>query len=324
MKAILCPAYGGPEILQLVEVEKPVPKENQVLVKVRAASVNTLDLTIRGVLLARIISGAYSKPKDPRVGVDLAGVVEAVGSAVTRFKPGDEVFGNAHGAFAEYACARENTLVLKPSNVTFEAAASVPVAGLTALQGLRDKGHIQSGQKVAINGASGGVGTFAVQIAKAFGAEVTAICSTGNVDMARSIGADHVIDYTKEDFTKGSQRYDLIVAVNGFHPILDYRRVLNPSSTFVMAGMSKAHIFRGLFEGLLLGPLVSRFSGQKLGFMGIAKVNQADLVVLKELLEAGKIVPVVEKTYPLSETAEALRYLETGHAKAKVVISVAA
>jgi NADPH:quinone reductase-like Zn-dependent oxidoreductase len=305
-------------VLQLKEVAKPVPKDNQVLVKVQAASVNTLDLAMRGPFLARIITGGLLKPEEPRLGADIAGRVEAVGTNVTQFQPGDEVFGECTGAFAEYACAAENQVALKPSNLSFEEAAAIPVAALTALQGLRDKGHIQKGQKVLIHGASGGVGTFAVQIAKAFGAEVTAVCSTQNVDMARSIGADQVIAYTQKDVTRTGQRYDLILAVNGYHPIFAYRHALRPTGRYVLVGGSKAHVF----QALLLGPVISRTGKQQMGFMGIAKINQKDLVYVKELLEAGKVVPVIERRYPLGETAEALRYLEEGHARGKVVITV--
>jgi NADPH:quinone reductase-like Zn-dependent oxidoreductase len=322
MKAIVYTQYGPPDVLQLNEIEKPTPKENQVLVEVHAASVNTLDLSMRGPFLARIITGGLRKPKNQRIGVDLAGRVEAVGSAVTQFKPGDEVFGGGAGACAEYVCTTENRLALKPTNLSFEAAAAVPVGALTALQGLRDKGQIQPGQKVLIDGGSGAVGTFAVQIAKAFGADVTAVCSTRNVDMVRSIGADHVIDYTQEDFTQNGQRYDLILEINGYHPIFAYRRALSPKGIYVMAGGSKAHVYQGIFQALLLGPLISRIGTQKLGFMGIAKLTQKDLVFLKELLEAGKITPVIDRSYPLSETAEAVRYLEEGHARGKVVITV--
>ena len=322
MKAIVCTKYGPPEVLQIQEVEKPIPKENEVLVKVHAASVNTLDLTMRGPLLARIITGGLLKPKDQRIGVDLAGRVEAVGNTVTQFRPGDEVFGRGWGAFAEYACTAENNVALKPANLSFEAAAAVPVAALTAILGLRDKGQIQPGQKVLINGASGGVGTFAVQIAKSFGTEVTAVCSTRNVDTARSIGADHVIDYTRENFIRNGQRYDLILTVNGYHPILAYRRVLGPTGKYLMVGGSKAHVFQALLEALLLGPLISKTEGQKLGFMGITRPNQKDLVFLKELLETGKVVPVIDRCYPLNETADAIRYLEEGHAKGKIIITV--
>jgi NADPH:quinone reductase-like Zn-dependent oxidoreductase len=321
MKAIVHTTYGSPDVLQLKEVEKPLPQDHQLLIKVQAASVNTLDLTLRGPFLARILTGGLLKPKDPRLGVDLAGRVEAVGSNVTQFRPGDEVFGRGRGAFAEYVCAREEAVVLKPAALTFEAAAAVPVAALTALQGLRDKGQIQPGQKVLIQGASGGVGTFAVQMAKSFGAEVTAVCSTRNVDMVRSMGADHVIDYTQEDFTRNRQRYDLILAVNGYHPIFAYRRVLNPMGRYIMVGASKAHIYQALLQIMLLGPVISRIGRQPMRFF-ITKPDQKDLVFIKELLEAGKVVPMIDRRYPLSETAEALRYLEEGHVRGKVVIIV--
>ena len=322
MEAIVWTQYGPPEVLQFKEVAKPAPKDNEVLVKVHAASVNTLDLAMRGPLLARIITGGLRKPKDPRVGADIAGRVEAVGSNVTQFQPGDEVFGAWKGGFAEYASVPENRVALKPTNSSFEEASAIPVAAITALQGLRDKGQIQPGQKVLIHGASGGVGTFAVQIAKAFGAEVTAVCSTRNLDMVRSIGADHVIDYTQEDVTRTGQRYDLILAVNGYHPIFAYRRVLRPTGRYVLVGGSRAHLYQTLLQALLLGPLISRAGSQKMGFMGIAKINQKDLVYVKELIEAGKVVPVIETRYPLRETAEALRYLEEGHARGKVVVTV--
>ncbi len=322
MKAIVNTKYGPPDVLQFKEVEKPVPNDGEILVKIKAASVNTLDLATRGPLLARIITGGLRKPKDPRVGADIAGRVEAVGSNVTQFQPGDEVFGAWKGGFAEYASVPENRVALKPTNSSFEEASAIPVAAITALQGLRDKGQIQPGQKVLIHGASGGVGTFAVQIAKAFGAEVTAVCSTRNLDMVRSIGADHVIDYTQEDVTRTGQRYDLILAVNGYHPIFAYRRVLRPTGRYVLVGGSRAHLYQALLQALLLGPLISRAGSQKMGFMGIAKINQKDLVYVKELIEAGKVVPVIETRYPLRETAEALRYLEEGHARGKVVVTV--
>ncbi len=318
MKAILQTKYGPPEVLQLTEVEKPTPTENQVLVKVHVASVNALEwrpFTMSPIFIR--LMGGLLKPKDPKLGTDIAGRVEAVGSNVTEFQPGDDVFGVAPGAFAEYVCAGETKLALKPANVSFEAAATVPVAAFTALQGLRDKGQIQPGQKVLINGASGGVGTFALQIAKAFGAEVTAVCSTRNLDMARSVGADHVIDYTREDFTKNGQRYDLILAVNGYHPILDYRRALSPGGIYVVLGGSMAQIF----QGMLLGPLVSRLGSKKMGGM-LAHSNQEDLVFIGKLLEAGKVVPVIDRCYPLSEVAEAIRYLVEEHAQGKVVISL--
>jgi NADPH:quinone reductase-like Zn-dependent oxidoreductase len=324
MKAVLHCEYGGPEILKLEEVEKPVPNDNQVLVRVRAASVNPLDLTIRGPWAIRPILG-LRKPKDTRIGVDYAGTVEAVGKNVTQFKPGDEVFGGKNGAIAEYVCAlADRGITLRPSNMTFEQAAAVPVAALTALQGLRDKGKIQAGQKVLINGASGGVGTFAVQIAKSFGAEVTGVCSTRNVDLVRSIGADHVIDYTKEDFTKGDQRYDLIFDLVGNHSFSERRRVLNPKGICVMAGVGGAGWHEG-FVSRLVGELNayvrSRFVSEKF-IAYIAAFNKEDVTVLAGLLQSGKMTPVIDKTYKLNETADALRYLETGHARGKVVITV--
>jgi NADPH:quinone reductase-like Zn-dependent oxidoreductase len=321
MKAIVCIKYGPPpEVLQLTEVAKPAPRDDEILVKVYAASINTLDLQIKGGLTR--LWGGLRKPRDPRLGVDMAGRVEAVGSSVTQFKPGDEVFGACDGAFAEYATARENNLALKPANTSFEEAAAVPVAGITALQGLRDSGQIRPGQKVLIYGASGGVGTFAVQVARSFGAEVTAVCSPRNLEMARSMGADRVIDYTQEDFTRNGQKYDLILAVNGYHPISEYRRALTPEGIYAMAGVSSTHIFQGMSQALLIGPLISRTGKQKLGFMGIAKINQKDLVFLKELMEAGKVKPFIDRRYPLSETGAALRYLLEGHARGKVVIIV--
>src|SRR5207247_7586873 len=291
MKTILHCEYGGPEVLTLVDVEKPTPTDNQVLVRVRAASVNPLDLTIRGLWLLRPISG-MRKPKDTRLGVDYAGTVEAVGKNVTQFKPGDEVFGGKTGAIAEYVCVlADRSVVLKPANMTFEQAAAVPVAAITALQGLRDKGKIQPGQRVLVNGASGGVGTFAVQIAKSFGTEVTGVCSTRNVDLVRSIGADHVIDYTQEDFTRNGQRYDLSYDAVGNRSVSAYKRALKPQGTCVIAGFSS---LSRLFEHVVLGPLMSKTGSKKIGLMGLAKPNQKDLVFLKELLEAGKVVPVID------------------------------
>jgi NADPH:quinone reductase-like Zn-dependent oxidoreductase len=267
------------------------------------------------------MGGGLLKPKNTILGADIAGRVEAVGSNVKQFQPGDEVFGDisaqGSGGFAEYASVPENLLALKPANLSFEEAAAVPMAAVTALQGLRDQGQIQPGLKVLINGASGGVGTFAVQIARSFGAEVTAVCSTRNLDQARSLGADHVIDYTKEDFTQSGQQYDLILAVNGYHPLSAYQRALTPKGIYVMAGGSTAQIF----QALLMGPWMSKTGGKKMGAV-TAKPNQKDLVLLKELLEAGKVVPVIDRRYPLSETAEALRYLGAGHARGKVVITV--
>jgi NADPH:quinone reductase-like Zn-dependent oxidoreductase len=323
MKAIVYHTYGSPDVLKLEEVQKPVPRDDEVLVKVHAASVNAGDwhLLRAKPFLVRLSSGLL-KPKNTILGSDIAGRVEAVGRNVKQFQPGDEVFGNTakygFGGFAEYVSVPENALVLKPTKISFEEAAAVPQAALTALQGLRDKGHIQPGQKVLIYGASGGVGTFAVQIAKSFGAEVTAVCSTRNVDMVRSIGADHVIDYTQADFTRNGQRYDLILAVNGYHSISDYKRALNPEGVYVMTGGSNAQ----LFQALLLGPLISRAGRQKMG-SSAHKPNQKDLIFMKELLEAGKVTPVIDRRFPLPEVADAIRYLEAGHAQGKVVITIA-
>jgi len=320
MQAIVATKYGPPDVLKLKDVEKPTPKDDEALIKIQAASLNAYDwhLLTADIFLVRLMGGGLLKPKNKIPGADIAGRVEAVGRNVTQFRPDEDVFGDiGHGGFAEYACARENRLAARPANLSFEEAAAVPMAALTALQGLRDKGRIQPGQKVLINGASGGVGTFAVQIAKSFGAEVTAVCSTGKMDAARSIGADEVIDYTKEDFTKKGRHYDLIFAANGYHPILDYRRALAPKGIYVMAGGSMAQIF----QALLLGPWISMAGGKKMGAL-TARVSQKDLVFLKELLEAGKLVPVIDRRYPLSEVPEALRYLGERHARGKVVITL--
>jgi NADPH:quinone reductase-like Zn-dependent oxidoreductase len=322
MKAILCEKYGPPDVLQLQEVEKPTPKDNQVLVQVHAASLNISDYYGMNGGVSRFMGNGLRKPKDPRMGGDIAGRVEAVGSSVTQFQPGNEVFGTCAGGFAEYATAREIRLVLKPANSSFEEAAAIPIAAVTALQGLRDKGHVQPGQKVLISGASGGVGTFAVQIAKSFGAEVTAVASPSKLDLLRSIGADHVMDYTREDFTRNGQRFDLILEVNGYHPILDYRRALSPDGIYVMVGASHDRVLYAVLQAMLIGPLISMIGTQKLGFMGIAKLNQKDLVFLKDLLEARKVVPVIDRRYLLSETAEALRYMGEGHARGKIIITM--
>jgi len=320
VKAIIRQKYGSPDVLELTEVETPAPKDNEVLVEIHAASANPLDWHyMRGApFLARLGEG-LRKPRDTRLGVDIAGRVEAVGNNVTQFQPGDEVFGVCAGGFAEYASARENKLALKPANISFEEAAAVPVAAITALQGLRDKGKIQPGQKVLVNGASGGVGTFAVQIAKSFGSEVTGVCSTRNLDMVRSIGADHVIDYTQEDFTKNGQRYDLIYDAVGNRSVSAYKRALRPQGTCAIAGFTT---LPRLFEHMVLGPLLSMTGNKKVGLMGTAKVNQKDLVFVKELLEARKLIPVIDRRYPLGETAEAIRYLEERHARGKVVITL--
>ncbi len=323
MKAIVYTKYGSPDVLQLKEVAKPEPKDNQALVKVKAASVNALDYRRFEKIstMGRFMEGQLLKTINKVLGADIAGVVEAVGASVKQFQPGDEVFGvsaGSVGGFAEHACAAEDQLALKPANLSFEAAAAVPVASLTALQGLRDKGQIQPGEKVLINGASGGVGTFAVQIAKFFGAEVTAVCSTRSLDMARSIGADHVIDYVREDFTQNGQRYDLILGVNGYHPILDYRRTLRPRGKYVAIGGFMSQIL----QGMLMGPVLSLIGSKKMGFMGIAKTNQKDLFFVRDLVEAGKVVPVMDRSYPLGAAAEAIRYLAEGHAIGKVVFAV--
>jgi NADPH:quinone reductase-like Zn-dependent oxidoreductase len=324
MKAVIYAKYGTADVLEIKEVETPTPKDNEVLVKVHATSVNAADWhsLSADIFLVRVMGSGLLKPKDPRIGIDVAGRVEAVGKDVTQFQIGDEVYGAGDGSFAEYAIARESRLVLKPAAMKFEAAAAIPVAALTALQGLRDSGHIERGQAVLIYGASGGVGTFAVQIAKWFGAEVTAVCSPRSIDQARFMGADHVIDYTKEDFTRNGKRYDLIFAVNGYHPILAYRRVLSPTGRFVLAGASSAHLVQALLQAITLGSVISKISQQKMGFMEIAKINQQDLVIMNELFESGTVVPIIDRCFPFCETAEAVRYLGEGHARGKVVISV--
>ena len=325
MKAIVYTKYGTPDVLQLKEVEKPAPLDDEVLVEVHTASVNAYDwhFLTADVFLIRLTGAGFLKPKNTMLGADIAGRVEAVGRSVKQFQPGDEVFGMArrsHGGFAEYVCARESSLVLKPDNISFEEAAATPMAALTALQGLRDKGQIQPGQKVLINGASGGVGTFAVQIAKSFGAEVTAVCSTGKLDLARSIGADHVIDYTREDFTKKGQLYDLILVANGDQSIIEYRRALTPTGICVLAGGGANSIAQILLD-MLLGLWFSKTGEKKIGSF-LANVNQEDFEVLKDLLESGKVKPVIDRRYPLQETAAALRYIGEGHAKGKVIITV--
>jgi NADPH:quinone reductase-like Zn-dependent oxidoreductase len=323
MKAVVYCDYGVAN-LKFQDVEKPTPADDQLLVRVRAASVNPLDWHfVEGTpYLMRALAAGLRKPKDTQLGVDFAGTVEAVGKNTTKFKPGDEVFGGRTGAFADYVCVRESRAVaLKPASVTFEQAASVPIAGITALQALRDKGQLKAGQKVLINGASGGVGTFAVQIAKSYGAEVTGVCSTRNVDLVKSLGADHVIDYTKEDFTKTGQLYDLIVDNVGNRSLSECRRVLKPKGTFVLVGGGGAN------EQGLIGPmvkplklmLVSPFVSQKLGMI-LAQLNHDDLAFLADLMQSGKVTPVIDRTYKLSEVPEAIKYLEQGHARGKVII----
>jgi NADPH:quinone reductase-like Zn-dependent oxidoreductase len=321
MKAIVCTKYGPPEVLQLKEVEKPTPKDNEVLVKIHAASVTFSNLIlVSGKPFLGRLAGGLLKPKIKIPGSDIAGRVEAVGVNVKQFKPGDEVFGDlsrcGKGGYAEYVSVPENALALKPANISFEEAAAVPEAALVALQALRDKGQIQKGQKVLIYGASGGIGTFAVQIARYFGAEVTGVCSTKNLKLVRSLGADHVIDYTKEDFVKSGQRYDLILATAGYRSIFDYKRALSPRGIYVATGGSLAQTF----QALLLGPWISMTGSKKLSAL-LVKPNK-DLGFIKELIEAGKVKPVIDRRYKLSEAAEAFRYYGEGHARGKVVITV--
>jgi NADPH:quinone reductase-like Zn-dependent oxidoreductase len=322
MKAIIYCDYGLAN-LKLKDVEKPNPADDEVLVKIHAASVNPADGIYRGG--ARVVTG-LRKPKVTRLGTDFAGTVEAVGKDVTKFKPGDEVFGGRNGAFAEYVCVRENrAIALKPANMTFEQAASVPIAATTALQGLRDKGKIQPGQKVLVNGASGGVGTFAVQIAKLYGADVTGVCSTRNLEMARSIGADQVVDYTKEDFTKIGHNYDLLFDNIGNHSFSERKRILSPNGICVMVGVGGSGASGGQILGVLAGELNayirSRFVSQKFGTF-LAQLNQKDLNTLGDLMQSGKMTPVIDKKYKLGEVPDALKYLEQGHARGKVVITV--
>ena len=321
MKAIAYTQDGSRDVFQLVEIATPTPADNEVLINICAAAANPLDWkTMRVPAIVRVISGGRLTKKNKVLGCDIAGRVEAVGRNVQQLQPGDEVFGVTGfngGGFAEYVCAPEDKLALKPANISLDDAAAVPIAALTALQGLRDKGRIQAGQKVLIDGASGGVGTFAVQIGKALGAEVTAVCSTRNVDRARSLGADHVIDYKRENFTRSGQRYDLILAANAYHSVFDYRRSLGQNGIYVMVGGGLVQIL----QFLLLAPLLSLIGSKKMRFF-IAKMNKKDLDFLKDLLAARKVVPVIDRRYPLSEVAEALRYLEDGHAQGKVVITV--
>jgi NADPH:quinone reductase-like Zn-dependent oxidoreductase len=321
MKAIVYRKYGSPDVLEFTDVDKPVPKDDEVLIKVEASALNAFDWhLLRGKPFVARLAGGLFKPRNTILGEDVAGRIEAVGRNAGRFKPGDEVFGDlascGSGGFAEYACARERVLALKPAGLTFEQAAAMPMAAVTALQGLRDKGRVESGKKVLINGAAGGVGTYAVQIAKAFEAEVTAVCGPKNQDTARSLGADHVLDYTKTDFTKDGRKYDLILAVNGNRSPSDYMRVLSPGGVCVAIGGSNAQIF----QSLLLGPLMSIGRRKKMGAM-VGKMNQKDLLFITELWKAGKVKPVIDRRYPLSEVADAIRYLEQGHAKGKVVIA---
>lgn len=322
MRAIVSPKYGPPEVLEFREIEKPAPKDDEVLVQVHAVSINQYDwhLLTADIFLVRLNMGFW-KPKYPIPGADIAGRVEAVGPNVTQFRRGDEVFGDISargaGGMAEYVSVPEKWLALKPTTMTFEQAAAVPMAGLTALQGLRDVANIQADHKVVIQGAAGGVGTYAVQIAKSYGAEVTAVCSTRNKEQARSLGADHVIDYTQEDFTNNGKQYDIIFAANGYHSLSDYKRALAPHGTYVMAG----GLPRQMFDALLLGSLMSERNGRTIKVL-TAKPSQGDLNLIKELIESGKIRSVIDKCYPLQEAPEALRYLGTGHARGKVIITI--
>ena len=328
MKAAIYTRYGPPEVVQIADVEKPVPKDDEVLIRVRAAAVNPYDWHfMRGEPYpVRIAAGGLRKPKDSRLGADVAGEIEAAGKNITQFKLGDAVFGSCKGAFAEYACASESNLALKPDNVTFEQAASVPIAAYTALQGLRrggltKDGKIQPGQKILINGAAGGVGTFAVQIAKSFGAEVTGVCSTKNVEMVRSIGADQVVDYTQEDFTKSARRYDVILDCVGNHSFSESRRVMNPRGIYVGAGGTSDNWMIGPLTGALKALVLSWFVSQK-QVMVLAKPSKEDLTIMGELMAIGKVTPVIDRCYSLCEVPEAVRYLEAGHARGKVVITV--
>jgi NADPH:quinone reductase-like Zn-dependent oxidoreductase len=324
MKAFVYRCYGAPEVVKLEEVEKPTPKDDELLVKVHAASVNPLDWHfMRGEPYVMRMSAGFGKPADITLGVDFSGTVEAVGKNVTRFKPGDAVFGGRNGAFAEYLRVRENRVVaLKPDNVSFEQAAGVAIAAVTALQALRDKGQLKAGQKVLVNGASGGVGTFAVQIAKALGAEVTGVCSTRNVDLIRSLGADRVIDYTREDFTKGSERYDVIIDNVGNHAYLDFRRVLTPQGRVVVVGGPGGRWIGPLtkfIEASAVGPFMSE-EQQITSFF--ANMTQDEMNLLRDLMQSGKVTPVVDRTYSFAELPQAIAYLETGRARGKVVVTL--
>jgi NADPH:quinone reductase-like Zn-dependent oxidoreductase len=324
MKAVIHEKYGPPEVLELRETEKPKLEENRVLVRVHATSINPADYhPMRGMFLARAMGNTgLRKPKDGRFGSDFAGEVEEIGKSVTQFKPGDQVYGVAPGAAAEYAAAREDKIALKPSNVSFEEAAAVPIAAFTALQAVRDKGKVQPGQKVLVNGASGGVGTFAVQIAKSYGAVVTAVTSTRNQDLVKKIGADHAIDYTQQDFTRTGEKYDVIIDTIGNHG-MGVRRALAPNGICVAIGFPGV---AGLFGNMILGSLTSKVSSKKFGFF-VAKSNSKDLEFLKELIESGKIKPVIDRTYTMKEIADAVRYVEgpkhrPGHARGKVVVTI--
>lgn len=319
MKATLFYTYGSPDVLQYQELAQPIPQANQVLIKVHSASINTLDWhQLTGPIMIRLLNGALRKPKINTLGLDVAGWVEVVGSQVTKFKPGDAVFGTAQGSLAEYVCATEDQLVLKPANVAFEAAAATPVAAFTAMYALSDLGKLQAGQRVLINGASGAVGSFAIQIAKAYGAEVTAICSPRNAEIVQSIGASDWIDYTREDLRQHRQRYDLILGVNGYQSIFDYRKALTPTGRYIAIGGALAQIL----QAVALGRILSLGSGKTLQFLGVAPIRHSTLLKLQQMLESGQLKPVIDRCYRLPEAAEALRYLGAGHAQGKIVINV--
>ncbi|MCA0353730.1 MAG: NAD(P)-dependent alcohol dehydrogenase [Chloroflexi bacterium] len=319
MKAMLFYKYGSPNVLQLREVERPSLQANQVLIKVHSASINTLDWhQMTGPIMIRMLNGALRKPKINSLGLDLAGLVEAVGPQVTKFKPGDAVFGTAQGSLAEYVCATEDQLVLKPANVTFEAAAATPVAAFTAIYALSDLGKIQAGQRVLINGASGAVGSFAIQIAKADGAEVTAVCSSRNAEIAQAIGASHWIDYSREGLRQHRQRYDLILGVNGYQSIFNYRKMLTPTGRYIAIGGALPQIL----QAVALGRILSLGTSKTLQFLGVAPIRHTTLLKLQQLLESGQLKPVIDRCYRLSEAADALHYLGTGHAQGKIVINV--
>lgn len=322
MKAIVYTKYGSPDVLQFKEVERPSPQDDELLIKIHAAAITAGDvIVLKGEPFVTRLATGLLEPKNAIPGKEMAGQVVAVGQNITQFRPGDEVFGDlsvaSWGALAEYVAVPESAIALKPANLTFAEAAAVPESAVVALQGLRDKGKIQPGQKVLINGASGGVGLYAVQIAKAFGAEVTAVCSTRNMELVRSLGADHVIDYTQEDFTQNGQQYDLILAVNGYHPIADYRRALSSEGIYVATGGS----MKQSLQATMIGPFISMTGRQKMGGM-LVKPNKNDLVFIKELIESGKVKPVIDRQYPLSEVADAFRYMGEGRAQGKVVITV--
>lgn len=325
MKAMVYTEYGSADVLKFTEVARPVPKENEVLIRVMASSLNIGDrYYLTGTPLFLRTEAGMRRPKRMFLGSDVAGRVEAVGSAVTQFRPGDDVYGDlslsGRGAFAEYVAAPEDKIAIMPANLSYEEAASMPLAGITALQAVRDCAQIRPGQKVLINGASGGVGLFVLQLAVMYGAEVTAVCSARNFDLVRQLGASHVIDYKRENFTRGSHRYDVIIAVNGYHPIMHYRRVLKPDGKYVNIGGTMTQIF----QALLLGPIISKFGQKKLLSLGSAKPNQQDLDSLREIIEAGKVRPVIDRCFSLSELPNAFRYLESSHAQGKVAISMAA